>query len=95
MKKVSLKKAIEILGGTNIELKAGYYYCSGFFDMNGQTYYVSTSDIRVCPLNNSNSIMYRVVRDRKDFIGGVNLWDFKNKLADKGYEVGSCRVKTN
>ena len=93
MKKVSLKKAIEILGGTDIELKAGYYYCSGFFNLNGQLYYISTADIRTTPLNNSRSVMYRTAKDRKDFTGGTNLWDFADRLAEKGYEVGSCRYK--
>lgn len=95
MKKVSLKKAIEILGGTDIELHANYYYCSGFFNWNGQLYYISTADVRTCPLNHSMSIMYRTAKHRKDFTGGTNTWNFYNLLKEKGYEVGSCRYKTN
>ena len=93
MKKVSLKKAIEILGGTNIELHRGYYYCYGFYEKDGQLYYISTSDIRTCPLNSSASIMYRTAKDRKDYTGGVNTWDFYDRLAKKGYEVSSCPHK--
>lgn len=93
MKKVSLKKAIQLLGGENIKLFAGYYYCSGFFDKNGQTYYISTADIRTSPLNHNHSIMYRTVKDRKDFVGGTNQWDFNQKLNEMGYEVNSCPYK--
>lgn len=95
MKKVSLRKAIEILGGTDIELKAGYYYCSGFFNWNGQLYYISTMDIRNRPLNHPMSIMYRTAEHRKDYTGGTNTWNFYNLLKEKGYEVGSCRYKTH
>ena len=93
MKKVSLRKAIQLLGGENIKLTAGYYYCSGFFDKNGQTYYISTADIRTRPLNHTMSIMYRTAKDRKDFTGGTNQWDFNQRLNEMGYEVSSCPYK--
>nr|DAF56682.1 MAG TPA: hypothetical protein [Myoviridae sp. ctWb16]DAV17863.1 MAG TPA: hypothetical protein [Caudoviricetes sp.] len=94
MKKVSLKKAIEIIGGTDIELKAGYYYCSGFFNLDGQLYYISTADVRTCPMTNNNFIMFRTAKNRQDYTGGTNLWYFNELLAKKGYEIGSCRYKT-
>ena len=93
MKKVSLKKAIEILGGTNIELHRGYYYCYGFFEKDGQLYYINTYDIRICPLNHPSSIMYRTAEHREDYRGGINTWDFYDQLKEKGYEVGSCPHK--
>ena len=36
MKKVSLRKAIEIFGGVNIELHRNYCEQSGFFEKDGQ-----------------------------------------------------------
>ena len=85
-KGISLKKAIEILGGTEIELHKGYYYCSGFFNWNGQLYYISTMDLRT---GKEIRVMYRTAKDRKDYTGGTNTWDFASKLAEKGYHVSS------
>lgn len=65
MKKVSLKKALELYGGVNIEIHNGYNYRSGFFEKNGQLYYFSTSDIRYSNQDSLNNILIRTARDRK------------------------------
>ncbi|MBO7713989.1 MAG: hypothetical protein J6S85_10495 [Methanobrevibacter sp.] len=86
MKKVSFKKAIQIVwpNATDIKLTKGYFYCSGFFDVDGQTYYISTGDLRT-----NLGIMYRTAKDRKDYTGGINQWGFESILKEKGYVVGS------
>lgn len=98
MKKVSLKKAIEIVfpNATNIKLNKGYYYCSGFFNVGDQTYYISSMDVRTSDINATgvSGIMYRTAKDRKDFIGGTNTWDFNRKLQEKGYMLSSIPHKT-
>ena len=95
MKKVSLKKAIEIFGGENIQLFSGYCYQYGFFEKSGQLYYINSGDIRSRRPDGQLNIMYRTAEHRKDWTGGVNQWDFVRKINLAGYEVTSCRYKTN
>ena len=47
MKKISLKKAIEIFGGVNIKLSRNYCEQSGFFEKDGQLYYINSGDVRM------------------------------------------------
>ena len=63
----NIKKALEYIGATNIDIKNNYHYKSGFFDYKGKLMYLSTGDDRI----NLGGIV-RTARDRKDFIGGVN-----------------------
>ena len=98
MKKVSLKKAIEIVfpQATDIKLNKGYYYCSGFFNVGEQVYYISSADVRTSNINalGVSGIMYRTAKDRTDYTGGVNTWDFNYKLQEKGYMLSSVPYKT-
>jgi hypothetical protein len=85
MKKIkSLRNAIRIVwhNAENIKLSKGYYFQSGFFDVDGQTYYITTGDTRL-----PYGVMYRTARDRKDYTGGVNQWDFESLLSNKGYKL--------
>lgn len=102
MKTVSFKKAVELFGGTNLTIKKGYYDCHGFFDMNGKTYYITSGDLRMRQRLDKNGerqatycgIMYREAKDRKDYRGGINRWDFESKLFKMGYLVGNIPYKT-
>lgn len=86
MRKVSLKKAIQLVfpQATDIKLSKGYYYCYGFFNVGNQVYYINSGDTRL-----GLGIMYRTAKDRKDFTGGVNQFDFEDILEHSGYVVGS------
>lgn len=95
MKKISLKKAIEVIGGVNIELKANYCEQSGFFEKDGQLYYINSGDIRMRRSDGQLNVMYRTAKHRKDYVGGVNRCDFVRELNNRGYEVVNCRYKTN
>lgn len=98
MKKVSLKKAIEIVfpQATDIKLNRGYFYCSGFFNVGEQVYYISSGDVRVTNINSKGigGIMYRKAKNRKDYIGDINTWDFNYKLQEKGFMLSSVPHKT-
>ena len=85
MKKISLKKALEMLGFTNIEIHRGYNYRSGFMEKDGQTYYFATGDLRWQQPANNMFLMTRTAKDRKDFTGGPNEFWVVGKLAEKGY----------
>ena len=98
MKQVSFKKAIQIVfpEATDIKLSKGYYYCSGFFNIGEQVYYISTMDLRTPYVNSTCDwgVMYRYFKDRRDYTGGTNTWDFNSKLQAKGYKIGSVPHKT-
>lgn len=93
MKKISLRKAIQVVfpQASDIKLTKGYFYCSGFFNIGEQTYYISTMDVRTADFNSKgvSGIMYRTAKDRKDFTGGTNQWDFNSRLQEKGYLISS------
>jgi hypothetical protein len=95
MKQVSLKKAIELFGGQNIELKAAYHYQYGFFEKDGQLYYINSGDDRMRKSDGQLDVMYRTAEHRKDWTGGTNRWDFLNRLNERGYKVTTCRVQRN
>jgi hypothetical protein len=85
MKKVSLKKGLELLGFSKVEVNRGYNYRSGFMEKEGQTYYFSTFDLRDTSQSNSNFLMIRTAKDRKDYTGGRNTYYAVDKLAEMGY----------
>ena len=87
MKSIGIRKAIQLFGGTNIDIHKGYHDQSGFFDKDGKTYYIATGDDRMMK-NGQLNVMYREAIDRKDFggKGGYNQWDFVriiNSMGDK------------
>lgn len=68
MKSIGIRKAVQLFGGTNIDIHKGYHYQSGFFDKDGKTYYISTCDDRMMK-NGQLDVMYREALDRND-LGG-------------------------
>ena len=64
------KKLVGSLGCTDVKLRAGHFYISGFFTApNGQVWYVALGDVRW-----SNGQMYfRTAKDYKDYNGGYNI----------------------
>lgn len=91
-----IRKALELVfGATDISIKKQYpdeRY--GFFsDKSGATYYFATTDTpRLIPAlscleNGEIGLMYRTAKDRKDFTGGYNTWDFNKKLHEIGYKL--------
>ena len=93
MKQISMKKGIEILGGTDIELHACYHYQMGFFNWNGQLYYINSGDDRLRRSDGQLDVMFRTAQHRKDWIGGRNDFSFVQRLNEKGYKVMTCRVQ--
>ena len=88
LKKISLRQALNILGAKNIELHKGFYYQSGFYELDNQLYYISTSDVRTFRGDNDElDIYYRTAEHRKAYTGGRNQLDFNKKLNDLGYSV--------
>ena len=88
MKSIGIRKAIQLFGGTNIDIHKGYHDQSGFFDKDGKTYYIATGDDRMMK-NGQLNVMYRVAIDRKDFggKGGYNQWDFVRIINSMGYKI--------
>lgn len=86
MKAVGIRKAVELFGGTDIEIKKGYHYQYGFFVKDGQLYYVNTGDDRMLK-NGELDIYYRTAKDRNDFTGGQNLRGFNYALNRMGCSV--------
>lgn len=93
MKNISMRQAIKIFGGDNIQLKTAYMYQYGFFTKDNQLYYINSGDIRMLKPDGQLNIMYRTAKDTKDFTGGVNQWNFLQVLNNKGYKVTKCLVK--
>ena len=88
MKSIGIRKAIQLFGGTNIDIHKGYHDQSGFFDKDGKTYYIATGDDRMMK-NGQLNVMYREAIDRKDFggKGGYNQWDFVRIMNSMGYKI--------
>ena len=88
MKSIGIRKAIQLFGGTNIDIHKGYHDQSGFFDKDGKTYYIATGDDRMMK-NGQLNVMYREAIDRKDFGGkdGYNQWDFVRIINSMGYKI--------
>lgn len=77
--KREISKELRNVGASNINLKRGHFYISGFFTIKEQAYYISLPDVRDIGYGlrtNSNSCMnqllYRTAKDYKDFNGGSN-----------------------
>ena len=97
LKKVSLKKALKLYGGVNIEIHNNYNYRSGFFEKNGQLYYFSTSDIRYSTPISLNNVLIRIAKDRNDYTGGANTYPFKSFLEENGLtlSIPQCKCDFN
>lgn len=92
MKSASIRQIIKAVGGSNIAIKKHFYYISGFFDMvfSDKTiaYYVSCSDVRFFKYKDTQEpqVIFRKVKDRKDFTGEKNL-DFNQLAHGAGFSV--------
>lgn len=65
-------KELKTVGATDIVIKPGHFYVSGFYTVKGQVWYVSVSDVRGGP--RALSLLYRTAKDYKDFSGGSNQY---------------------
>lgn len=63
-------KELLSVGATNIEIKKGHFYISGFYTIGTQVWYFSLSDVR----DGNRPLMYRKAKDYKDFTGESNRW---------------------
>lgn len=84
MESVSLRTAIIVFGGTDIELHRGYHYQYGFFVKGGQLYYINSCDDRRRREDGQLNVYYRTAKHRSDWHGGENLWGFIKAVNDKG-----------
>lgn len=98
MKEIGIRSALKKMGATDIQMKddstpACPHEKYGFFTAErdsetfkkGLTYYFSYSPRHQNLLG--DCLMYRVVKDRKDFHGETNQRDFSEKLAKKGFKI--------
>jgi len=85
MKSIGIRKAIQLFGGTDIEISNGYHYQSGFFNKDGQLYYFSTGDDRMLRSDGQLNVYYRTAEHRKDYIGGRNQYGLVQFLNGMGY----------
>ena len=90
MKSISLKKAIRIFGGTDIELHKGYHYQYGFFEKDGQLYYINSGDDRMRRQDGQLDVYFRRAAHRQDWTGAVNLFGFVDALNRIGYRIDTC-----
>lgn len=73
-----IKATLTKLGCTNIESSMQFYYYYGFFTApSGQEYYFNSRDVRFEP---NAPLLYRKVKDRKDFTGQTNQYVELSKL---------------
>lgn len=92
MRSASIRQIIKAVGGSNIAIKKHFYYVSGFFDMvfsdKTITYYVLSSDVRFLKYRGTQEpqVIFREVKDRKDFTGGKNF-DFNHLAHGAGFKV--------
>lgn len=94
MRKISLKKALELFGGKNIEIHRGYQYRYGFFDKDNQCYYFNAN---VNGFGIRCGTLTRIAKDRKDYVGGTNIYVLDSFLAERGYrlDVPACNCDFN
>lgn len=95
MKKISLKKGLELLGFSNITIKKGYNYRSGFAEFNGQLYYFSTTDLRFSKPTMHVFLLVRKAKNRQDFTGDANEYWVVSALAKKGYVIDIPLLKSD
>ena len=93
MKKVSLKKGLELVGFSNISINKGYNYRSGFAEFNGQLYYFSTTDLRFSKPTMNVFLLVRKDKDRQDFKGDANEYWVVRKLEQLGYRFAINRSR--
>lgn len=98
LKECGIRKALEVIGATEVKITKGFHYQSGFFMWGEQLYYCSTADDRwpqleatFCPDYKEGElpVMYRKALDRNDLSGkgGPNQWDFLQILHGYGYKL--------
>ena len=54
---------------TDIDFSRGHFYMSGFFTVDGQTWYFNSGDLRW-----NKSFMIRTAKNNKDYTGGSNIY---------------------
>ena len=79
--KSEFTKELQSIGATDIVFTFGHFYISGFFATNEQKWYFSLSDVRGMnysithyPESYMSKLMYRTVKDYKDYTGGQNRY---------------------
>ena len=100
MKSITIKSALQKMGAADIQMKdmstpTFPYDRSGFFTATrdsetfkkGTTYYFSYSPEMA--RFGLDSMMYRIAKDRNDFHGEANQWEFSAKLARMGFKIAT------
>jgi len=79
--KKEFTKELQSVGATDIEFSRGHFYVSGFFTWNNKMFYFNLGDVRGMDYsirNNPNccmsKLLYREVRDYKDYTGFSNRY---------------------
>lgn len=68
-------KELATVGATLKVFSVGHFYVSGFFELNGQLFYFSISDVRMyTDSGHWGSVLIRTAKDVKDFSGGTNTY---------------------
>ena len=91
-----MRKELNKIDAKNFTLNRGHFYVSGFFQVSGQWYYFSISDVRFFP---ERRIMIRTAEHNHDYTGGKNTYaiiktnmfvDYFNRLNNGSiYEVSN------
>lgn len=85
---LSLKNQFKKLGAKKIVAKMHYKYISGFFTVNEQAYYFSTSNF-----DNYSRLLIRTAKDYQDFTGGSNNFvDIKNGMYKKIAQIFNLTI---
>ena len=91
---MTIRQALKKLGATEIELKKGYRYQSGFFVLESVLYYVNSGDVDAAAYTGALRAYYRTAKDRKDFTGGQNR-DFSALVLEVlGEPLTGCEFKS-
>lgn len=74
--KSALLGELKKIDAVDVVFSYGHYYISGFFTVNTQPYYFSIGDVRsFFRMGNIEfPLLYRKVKDYKDFMGEGNQW---------------------
>jgi len=79
--KREFKKELLTIGATDIVFSRGHFYVSGFYTVGVSRYYFSLPDVRGMeyglknnPDSCMNKLMYRTVKDYRDYTGGMNKY---------------------
>ena len=85
MKQVSLKKALEVLGFTEVKVHNGFNFQTAFGkDKNGDIWYADTGDWR---WRSSNGTLIRRAESYTDYIDKTNEFWLDRKLEEHGYQL--------